>query len=144
MEAVREKLLNRFRVSGTGCYEFQGCLNKPNGYGILIFDRQRFYVHRLSYELYKGTIPDNMQVCHTCDNRRCIRPSHLFLGSNKDNSDDMMKKKRNKITGAKVSAAEVLEIRKDIRPLAQIAKSYGISRSQVINIRQKHVWKDIN
>ena len=53
-----------------------------------------YTAHRVSFRAYVGDIPDGMLVCHTCDNRKCFNPKHLFLGSMKDNSQDMMAKGR--------------------------------------------------
>lgn len=51
--------------------------------------------HRVAYELSVGPIPDGMNLCHTCDNRKCVRPDHMFLGMQKDNIADMYSKGRN-------------------------------------------------
>jgi hypothetical protein len=60
--------------------------------------------HRYSYQAFKGQIPDGMQVCHTCDVRNCVNPEHLWIGTNQDNFDDMVKKGRHNFSGKKLIA----------------------------------------
>lgn len=74
------------------CWDARGVMD--NGYGRINFKGKQYYAPRTSYELYRGEIPDDMLVCHTCDRRCCANPDHLFLGDNQDNMTDMVKKGR--------------------------------------------------
>jgi hypothetical protein len=75
------------------CWEWQGSKNK-HGYGHFKYKRKTHRAHRISWTLIKGEIPEGMCVLHRCDNRLCVNPFHLFLGTNQDNMDDKMKKNR--------------------------------------------------
>jgi hypothetical protein len=86
----------------TGCWEWQGQVNNL-GYGVVGFKADHGWTtttaHRKFYELTVGPIPDGIQVNHHCDNRRCINPDHLFLGTQTDNIRDMMAKRRDNFRG---------------------------------------------
>jgi hypothetical protein len=76
------------------CWEWQGTV-MANGYGTIgTENRKKKLAHRLSYEMHHGPIPSGMLVMHSCDNKRCVNPAHLSIGSHKDNSQDMAKKGR--------------------------------------------------
>ena len=133
-----------------GCWEWTGALFK-GGYGCVVRNRKTQGAHRVSYKISVGEIPEKMFVCHKCDNRKCINPEHLFLGTYRDNIDDMVKKKRSLIgennPSSKLTEKQVLEIRKRYIPrkmsIRKLAKEYGIVSNAINQIIKRTKWKHI-
>lgn len=88
------------KINENGCWIWQGT-KFYTGYGKISYEGKYITLHRISFWTFKGEIPEGKFVCHTCDNRSCCNPDHLFLGSNKDNMDDAYKKGRTSILYAK-------------------------------------------
>lgn len=80
----------------SGCWLWMATIQPETGYGAISRPGGVVGAHRLSWELYRGAIPDGLHVLHKCDIRSCVNPDHLFLGTNKDNVDDMLRKGRSR------------------------------------------------
>lgn len=149
----RDILLARHLVDPkTGCWNWTGDLGGADShscrYGRVHYRGQSWQAHRLSFETFKELIPPGMMVCHRCDNPICINPEHLFLGTSRDNIDDMVSKRRQNFgarhPNAKLTESQVAEIRR-LREggliLADIASRFGIDLSQVGNIVNGKQWR---
>lgn len=92
LEEGKRRLFARTKVV-KDCWEWTGSRSR-NGYGETSFLGRRFLAHRLSYVLAIGPFDSTLFVCHRCDNPPCVKPSHLFLGTAKDNAQDCLRKGR--------------------------------------------------
>ena len=123
-----------------GCWGWQGQRNHK-GYGEISINNRWFKAHRYSWALHFGEIPAGRQVCHTCDNRACVRPDHLFVGTNSDNQRDAAKKGR--APSSKISAQDVRSIRGllDLRVrMSEIAFRFGVSVAAVQRIKSRKAY----
>ena len=123
------------------CWEWQGGTATNNGYGRLWTHEGHITAHCFSWQLHNGDIPPGMQVCHTCDNPKCVNPNHLFLGSSSVNAQDMILKLRGT---QKLSPDDVRIIRamlKDERPRQEIADRFNVSRGSINNIARGATWR---
>lgn len=134
----------------SGCILWSGSMCKQ-GYGKLSVKGMKRGVHRLSYALAYGPIPDGQNVCHRCDTPACLNPAHLFLGTQAENLADMEAKGRgNKPCGeshpnAKLRSDDVLKIKGRLAAgerTASIAADYGVTRTAIYAIRQGIRWAD--
>lgn len=123
-----------------------------NGYGETSRNYQRWGAHRLAWTLVNGEIPSEMFVCHTCDNPRCVNPSHLFLGTARDNARDRERKGRGADVrgelnaGAKLSEARVKSIRRQREkgvPIADLARRHGVSKAAISLAANRKTWAHI-
>jgi DNA-binding XRE family transcriptional regulator len=133
-----------------GCWRWTG---RPMtvGYGyIMDDDGSDTYAHRVSWRLHYGSIPDGMCVLHRCDNRICVNPAHLFLGTRADNMADKTAKGRTphgeNHWNSKLSSADVREIVKRLEAgetQTSIARDYGVYRQAIGSIATGRCWAAI-
>jgi hypothetical protein len=120
-----------------------------NGYGqIRLEDDTRCLSHRLSYEMHIGDIPSGLLVCHHCDNRLCVNPDHLFVGTHKDNLRDMVEKGRSnkgqKNVRARLTEDQVRQIRSMYSTgnytQRAIGEEFGVGQKVISQIINKDTW----
>jgi len=153
---IKNRLFKRVKLDKTtGCWEWTGCLNS-SGYGNLRVCQKTITVSRLSWEIHRGPIPPDLYVCHKCDNRKCVNPEHLFLGTFQTNIADMKKKNRQAKGECKKSAKlkehEVIEIIEIYATgkytQAVLAKQYRVSEKTISAIvtgrKWKYLWEKLN
>ena len=152
MKSEADRFWQKTRQCESGCIEWVASLN-DHGYGQFRLAKQRKNItaHRYSWILANGPIPEGLFVCHTCDNRSCVNPEHLFLGTPAENSADMVAKGRGR--GAqregtlnprcKLSEVEVEAIRHSGSSLRSLSEAFGISKSQVHRIKTGTAWSGL-
>lgn len=131
------------------CWEWMGKLNRL-GYGKTWFLGKTYTAHRAAWAISKGSEAGGLFVLHRCDNRKCVRADHLFLGTALDNARDMIRKGRDakargEIHGfAKLNSGAVSEIRKNSHKGASFhAKRYGVSRTTVRDVLNFKTWRNV-
>ena len=149
-------------VTESGCWLWTGALRGVPPYGAFTYCGKTRRAHRVAYELFVAPVPDDAVVCHRCDVTECVNPSHLFLGTRRDNIQDAVRKGR-MATGsrqgaytmphrrprgcghgmAKLTEAQVIAIRADTRRRRFIAADYGIAATYVNQIKRRSVWRHV-
>lgn len=146
---LKERLVAKAKANpDTGCWDWTA--SKSKGYGQIMVGEKPQRAHRVSFEIFRGEVPDDLHVCHRCDNRACINPEHLFLGTNADNTADKVAKGRqHRLRGtahgmAKLTEADVLTIRSATHATdPELAARYGVGPEAISAVRHRRNWKHI-
>ncbi len=126
------------------CWNWKASITKSRGYGAFKINKHKVLAHRYAYELFKGPIENGKYVLHSCDNRICQNPEHLWLGTNDDNMQDKMKKKR---YWHKLTVENILEIRRlfskgDITR-KELAIRFNVTVGRIGQIIRIEAWKHV-
>lgn len=149
MAAVNKKRLptaflkNISPETESGCWELNMAKNSHGYVCVHLWKEPSIGAHRVMFEIVNGPIPKGMCVCHSCDNRGCVNPEHLFLGTDADNLADAARKNRlpHKIENSKIP--EIRRLYEEGFLQIEIAKMFGINQGHVSKIiskqRRQHV-----
>lgn len=145
----KQQLFDKHTKKTNGCWEWSGYINK-GGYGFTRFGGRNgkgLLAHRISWELHNGEIPSGMHVCHSCDNRKCVNPEHLFIGTNQDNINDRVAKGRSskwiksapreKTPNAKLKDSDIksmVEKRLNGGKVVEIAREFGVCKEHASRV----------
>ena len=165
---MHPEFITRFwsRVNKDGdCWLWAGAL-QPTGYGKVYFEGVMHGAHRIAWRITHGPIPDGLCVCHRCDNPTCVNPEHLFLGTQRQNMSDMVRKGRSVrgdhhwtrtrpdavLSGdshyaSKLTADDVREIRRRYAAggvfYRELAAEYGVKTEAIYKIVRRRAWKHV-
>lgn len=148
-----EKFYSYFDRLNGKCWNWKGALCGGK-YGAFYDGSKLIRAHRFSYELHKGIIPKNLVVMHACDNMKCVNPSHLSVGTMKDNIQDALKKGRMKVGEAfwcaKTNEETVNKIRAEFRKpftfseeCKRLGEKYKVGWRTVYHIAKGVTWKHL-
>lgn len=138
-----------------------------SGYGQFWYNGKKITAHKFAYTFYKGPVPDEIDVCHTCDNKKCANPDHLFLGTTVENLTDMKRKGRSakginngvykhpeiirrgeNHGGSKTNNGQVIEIRNFydtgiIHNICELARKFNLGQTTIRHIVKRDTWKTV-
>jgi|ERR1700734_339 len=139
---VLKRFLKNVTIGGPNeCWEWQGGISGAYGYACFVWgDKKILHAHVASYVLFKGH-RNGLHVCHSCDNPLCVNPKHLWLGTPKQNMDDMVKKGR---SSGKLSIGKAKRIRRYFKKgwytKKELAKRYGVSTCTIRDCLKRRYW----
>jgi len=145
-----KKFYSKVKKMPSGCWEWQAYINR-HGYGHLNVNGKTIHAHRMAWIYKNGEISGKILVCHKCDNPKCVNLDHLFLGTNQDNKNDAVNKKRHtfgeRIHSSKLNAKQVISIftsYKNLSSIKGLSVKHSVSIQCVYDIVNGVTWKHLN
>lgn len=134
-----KKVFDRYCKKTTNCWPWTGNIDPLSGYGRVAINGKHLLAHRLAV-MVDGRDPTGKLVCHHCDNPPCVNPAHLYIGTHKTNSLDMIN--RNRGATSKLTVKLVAEMRADLQTMAvkAVADKYGMDLSNTYKIKRRQIW----
>ena len=126
------------------CWNWRGGKTTKGGYGRLRIAGRKTVAARFSFELHYGPIPQGLLGCHTCDNRACVNPEHLFLGTSSDNAKDCVAKGRSyapKLTEANIDVIKLAYSTGETQ--SSIALRFNVDRTTIGRVIRKQTWAHV-
>jgi hypothetical protein len=147
---MKETIIDRFfkyveQIPESTCWYWIGGAGR---YGVFSITHERsISVHVFSYMIHKGDIPKGICVCHTCDEKLCVNPNHLFLGTHGDNAKDRNKKGRHNFGEnrpmAKLTEEQVKYIKQSNETNSVLGEQFNVSATAIYHIRKNINWKHV-
>lgn len=147
-ERDTRKRFEKWFAKGDGCWEWTGATNDHRGgYGVFNVGGKMIGAHVFALELDGRPVARGQYACHTCDNPRCVNPSHLYVGTPADNVSDMLARGRARVGSrhyaARLTEDDVIYIRSSSEPSTRIAERFGVTPNAINACRARKTWKHV-
>lgn len=132
-----QRFLNKIAITD-GCWLWTA--GTVDGYGVIWDGKKMARANRVSYQFFNGNLDDKKMVLHKCNNRLCVNPAHLVLGTHEDNMRDLARSGVKKGQTSKLTPDQVKKIKTSRDAGVELAKRYGVAPQTICNIKKGRNW----